>query len=73
MGKDKTELFQIAEKFYIGGVKQDVVPHGSGHINDTFLLTCREEGEERRYILQRMNHEIRSEEASCRERVSKSV
>lgn len=58
MEKDKTELFQIAEKFQIEGVKENVIPYGSGHINDTFLLTCRVEGEERHYILQRMNHEI---------------
>ena len=31
--------------------------YGSGHINDTHLLVCRrEDGSERRYILQRINH-----------------
>ena len=32
--------------------------YGSGHINDTFLIVKNEEGEEARYILQRMNHEV---------------
>ncbi|MDE7331079.1 MAG: aminoglycoside phosphotransferase family protein [Lachnospiraceae bacterium] len=58
MERDKTELFQIAEKFQVEGVKKSVVPHGSGHINDTFLLTCHEGEEEKHYILQRMNHEV---------------
>lgn len=31
---------------------------GSGHINDTFLLTCQEEDNIIRYILQRMNNDI---------------
>lgn len=35
------------------------VPYGNGHINDTFLL-CYEtpDHSEKRYILQRMNHDI---------------
>lgn len=34
-------------------------PYGNGHINDTFRLVYEEaEGKNKRYILQRMNHEI---------------
>lgn len=32
--------------------------YGSGHINDTFRLVCKDGGKERLYILQRINHEI---------------
>lgn len=32
--------------------------YGSGHINDTFRLVCREGDQERLYIIQRINHEI---------------
>lgn len=32
--------------------------YGSGHINDTFLVVCKKEAKEARYILQRMNHEV---------------
>lgn len=34
-------------------------PYGNGHINDTFLLRCKTpENDEKKYILQRMNHDI---------------
>ena len=59
MSRDKTDLIRIAEKFEIEGELENVTPHGNGHINDTFLLTCRgASGEQVRYILQRMNHEV---------------
>lgn len=32
--------------------------YGSGHINDTFRLVCREGDQEQLYIIQRINHEI---------------
>lgn len=32
--------------------------YGSGHINDTFRLICRDQDQERLYIIQRINHEI---------------
>ena len=32
--------------------------YGNGHINDTFLVVCDTENGQKRYILQRMNHEI---------------
>lgn len=45
--------------FPMGGTVVRTEPYGNGHINDTFLLTVREEdGKEKRVILQRMNHEI---------------
>jgi Ser/Thr protein kinase RdoA (MazF antagonist) len=33
-------------------------PHGNGHINDTFLLSCRNGSGERRYILQHINRDV---------------
>lgn len=37
----------------------ECLPYGNGHINDTFLMRCQTpENGERRYILQRMNHDI---------------
>ena len=38
---------------YFGDKKATYSPYGNGHINDTFLVVT-----EKRYILQRMNHEI---------------
>lgn len=49
----------VALKFRLEGEIIEVIPFGSGHINDTFRITCeKEDGQVRRYILQRMNHEI---------------
>lgn len=59
MGKEKAELIHIAERFAIEGEIGSIEAHGNGHINDTFLVTCRlAEGKTRRYILQRMNQEV---------------
>lgn len=46
-------------KFQIHGEITAFMPFGNGHINDTFCLTCREDGGGScRYILQRMNTEV---------------
>lgn len=45
-------------------------PYGNGHINDTFLLVYEEaEGKNKRYILQRMNHEIFKNPAELMENI----
>ncbi len=50
---------EIVSAFHFKGTMIDMVPYGSGHINDTFLLTYkREEGVVVKYILQRMNTSI---------------
>ena len=59
MSRDKSELLQISGRFETEGEMEHIESHGNGHINDTFLLTCRgASGEQVRYILQRMNHEV---------------
>lgn len=50
---------KVVSRFRLEGEIGEVIPYGSGHINDTFRITCKKEnGQSRRYILQRMNHEI---------------
>ncbi len=50
---------KIASQFAIEGKMIEVIPYGSGHINDTIRVTCDlGEGKTRRYILQRMNDDI---------------
>lgn len=49
---------EAVEAFLYEGQVQDCMRYGSGHINDTFLLTCRKEGAPRQYILQRMNTNV---------------
>lgn len=44
--------------FQIKGEVLSCELYGNGHINDTFLVVCDVNGNLRRYILQRMNHEI---------------
>lgn len=46
------------------------VPYGNGHINDTFLLRYETPGHsEKRYILQRMNHDIFHEQRRIPENI----
>lgn len=45
-------------QFDFQGEVMDAELYGSGHINDTFLVRCRDNGRTINYILQRMNHEI---------------
>ena len=50
---------EIIPEFALEGTPEEAVPYGSGHINDTFRLTCAlENGGQKRYILQRMNDDV---------------
>lgn len=48
----------VISHFTFPGTLKEHCPYGNGHINDTFLLVFSENGADRRYILQRMNHDI---------------
>lgn len=48
------ELYQICDQFLPGIKVQNIIPYGSGHINDTFKV----ESENKNYLLQRVNHSI---------------
>lgn len=54
----KEKLFEVAGKFQIDGEILEIEPYGSGHINDTFRMIERKDGQKKAYILQRMNGEI---------------
>ena len=50
---------QIFEKFDIVGSFVEAVPYGSGHINDTKLVTTREaDGTTHQYVLQKINKNV---------------
>lgn len=49
---------KAAMTFVLQGEVIDVSRYGSGHINDTFFLLCRDGVKEFKYILQRMNHDV---------------
>jgi Ser/Thr protein kinase RdoA (MazF antagonist) len=48
----------VACQFEISGEFLEAIPYGSGHINDTYRVTFRENGSPHCYILQRINHHI---------------
>lgn len=48
----------IAREFALAGEILSASPYGSGHINDTFKVDVRPEGGPRRYVLQRINHNV---------------
>jgi hypothetical protein len=52
------EIKAIAEKFNLDGNLTGSKPFGSGHINDTYSLTCEKDGKQRHYILQQINHHV---------------
>lgn len=52
------DLKSIVEKFRVCGDYAAGQPYGSGHINDTFLVTCTQDDRLTRYVLQRINHHV---------------
>lgn len=55
---DRTGVKEALEQFAIDGSVKEIRPYGNGHINDTFLAVFQTGDGEKRYILQRMNHNI---------------
>ncbi|MGD8451499.1 MAG: phosphotransferase [Phycisphaerae bacterium] len=49
------EVLEVAGRFAVAGRPVACVPWGGGHINDTYAVTCNEDGRETRYLLQRIN------------------
>ena len=59
MGTAQREVLDsMVSKFQLTGEIVSIEPYGNGHINDTFLLIMKENGEDKKYILQKMNGEI---------------
>ncbi len=52
------DLEPIVRAFSLPGELGAARSHGSGHINDTFAVTCTEGGRRRRYLLQRINDRV---------------
>ena len=48
----------IARAFQFEGQFLEAQPYGNGHINDTYRVLMRDQDIDRRYILQRINHDI---------------
>ncbi len=56
MGAIADQVEAVAAQFAIAGEFCGARPYGTGHINDTFLCTYREQGQGRRYVIQHINH-----------------
>ena len=54
----KTKEQMVCEKFDFEGSFVSAVPFGSGHINDTRIVTVNDCGKEHRYILQKINTNV---------------
>lgn len=55
----KYDFLELIKHFNIEGEFIEAVPYGFGHINDTFAATFKKSGGENyRYILQRINHNV---------------
>jgi hypothetical protein len=54
----KYDLKNICEQFSIQGSFTQALPYGTGHINDTYCVTFNTANGNKRYILQRINHNI---------------
>jgi len=52
------DIKHIAENFNLDGKLTRSESFGSGHINDTYCLTCEKDGGQIHYILQRINHHV---------------
>lgn len=52
------EALVVAAEFAFGGQLATLTPYGSGHINDTFLVTTALPAGQRRFVLQRINHQV---------------
>ncbi len=52
------DLHKVADAFQIPGDIRGVTPYGSGHINDTYVVTVDQAGVPVRYLLQRINHKV---------------
>ncbi|MSS62337.1 phosphotransferase enzyme family protein [Velocimicrobium porci] len=49
---------EVIKNFKVDGSLIEMYPYGSGHINDTYQFRMNQNGMEKRYILQKMNHHI---------------
>jgi len=56
--RNKADLPAVGRSFALPGEYVRGGPFGSGHINDTFCVTYRQDGQDVRYIHQRINHQI---------------
>ena len=70
---DITALDFLVGKFRIPGDLVSAVPHGSGHINDTYVATYEHAGRRTRYIHQKLNTHVLPDPVAVMDNVSRVV
>lgn len=60
---------EVVQRFRAWGDFKEAVPHGSGHINDTFKVTFNMAGAPVNYLLQRINHHIFKDPAALMDNI----
>lgn len=55
---EKNEIIELVNQFDLHGTFVEAKTFGNGHINDTFLITLDCDGKGKKYILQRINHNV---------------
>ncbi len=61
----------VAEQFQFRGEILGLAPHGNGHINDTYLVTCGGIGLPTRYILQHINRNVFRDPAAVMQNIER--
>ncbi|MDR3725184.1 MAG: aminoglycoside phosphotransferase family protein [Terracidiphilus sp.] len=64
-----SDLSVIVRQFDLPGECLSATPYGNGHINDTYRVACRSNGGVRRYVLQRINHNVFKDPAALMENI----
>ena len=60
---------QIIEQFDCFGDIEECIPYGEGHINNTYRVICRKDGEVKHYILQSINGNVFKEPEKVMENI----
>lgn len=69
-----TESFDVraeARHFQFNGEVSSIAPHGNGHINDTYLVTCWTNADSARYILQHINLNVFHDPAAVMQNIER--
>ncbi len=69
--KDSLDVRDVARHFQFQGELSSYAPHGNGHINDTFLVTCQGNGKPAHYILQHINRKVFHDPAAVMQNIER--
>jgi len=68
---ERPDAQAAANQFEFSGEVLSLTPHGGGHINDTYLVTCQGPGAPVRYILQHINRHVFHDPVAVMENVER--